>query len=113
MNVPETGAPIAPQVPTITAEQAHEEIETENPIIVDVRPQEYFIQGHIKGARNIPLSSFADRALQDLPDKNARILVYCFMGHLSASAVEYLIRQGYTHVASMGGIQGWPYGVER
>ena len=52
-------------------------------IIIDARTQEEFAQGHIEGAIMIPEYEIADRAEQELPDKDALILVYCRSGRRS------------------------------
>lgn len=101
----------ASKVPAITPEAAYKEMSEGTPLVLDVRDTEAYAKGHIKGALNIPVEVLAAEYAENLPDKNQRILVYCYMGHLAAAAVDYLIKQGYTNVVSFGGINTWPYGV--
>lgn len=63
--------------------------------LLDVRPEEEYIGGHLPGALNIPLRELASR-LTELP-KDTEIVAYCRGPHciLSVEAVEYLRRQGY------------------
>ena len=81
--------------------------------VLDVRePSEYKV-GHIANAVLLPSGSVASTAEQMLPDKNAKILVYCLSGGRSGAAARQLVRLGYTHVFDFGGIADWPYGVVR
>lgn len=44
-------------------------------VFVDVRPKEYYEQGHIKGAMSIPLGELINR-LKEIP-KGRMIITYC------------------------------------
>lgn len=80
-------------------------------IILDVRTEEEFAEGHIEGAILIPDYEITEKAPQVLPDKNALILVYCRSGRRSKLAAEALVALGYTNVQEFGGIIDWPYEV--
>ncbi len=80
-------------------------------IIIDARTQEEFADGHIEGAIMIPEYEIANRAEQQLPDKDALILVYCRSGRRSKIASEELVKLGYTNVKEFGGIIDWPYEI--
>ena len=80
-------------------------------ILLDVRTQEEFSQGHIEGAQLLPNDEIGERAQEELPDKNAVILVYCRSGRRSAEAAHRLIDMGYTNIYDFGGILDWPYGT--
>jgi rhodanese-related sulfurtransferase len=45
--------------------------------LVDVLSPESFAANHIPGALNLPVADIARRAPDLLPDKRARIVVYC------------------------------------
>jgi rhodanese-related sulfurtransferase len=47
------------------------------PIVAEILGPQYFAQGHLPGALNLPLEGFAERATRLLPDKTADIVVYC------------------------------------
>lgn len=97
----------------ITAEEAKELMDTqEGYIILDVRTQEEYDQGHIPGAILIPDYEIKDRAEGSLPDKDQLILVYCRSGRRSKLAAEALVELGYTNIREFGGIIDWPYEVE-
>lgn len=96
----------------ITAKEAKTIMETQQDyIIIDARTQEEFADGHIEGAIMIPEYEIANRAEQQLPDKDALILVYCRSGRRSKIASEELVKLGYTNVKEFGGIIDWPYEI--
>ena len=97
----------------ITAEEAKEIMDSqEGCVILDVRTQEEYDQGHIPGAVPIPNTEIEDRAEEELPDKDQLILVYCRSGNRSKKAAEILVELGYTNIKEFGGIIDWPYEVE-
>ncbi|MBQ9814919.1 MAG: rhodanese-like domain-containing protein [Lachnospiraceae bacterium] len=82
-------------------------------IILDVRTDEEFAEGHIPGAVLIPDYEVAERAEAELPDKGQLILVYCRSGNRSKKASDVLVTLGYTNVKEFGGINTWPYDIEK
>lgn len=78
-------------------------------IILDVRTQEEFDEGHIKGAILLPDYEIGTRAENVLTDKSQLILVYCRSGRRSKNAASELVALGYTNVKEFGGIIEWPY----
>ena len=80
-------------------------------IILDAREQDEYDEGHIPGAILIPYGEIADRAENELPDKNQLILVYCRSGRRSKIAAEELVKLGYTNVKEFGGIIDWEYEI--
>lgn len=65
------------------------------------------------GAVLIPHDSVAQLAEDELPDKDQLILVYCRSGNRSKQAAGALAELGHTNVMEFGGINSWPYEVER
>ena len=97
----------------ITAEEAKGIMDREEGyIILDVRTQEEYDQGHIPGAIQISHEEIAEKAEDVLTDKNQLILVYCRSGRRSKIAAEALVELGYTNIKEFGGIIDWPYEVE-
>ena len=97
----------------ITAEEAKQIMDTEEGyIILDTRAQEEYDEGHIPGAIVIPHDEIADRAEEELPQKDQLLLVYCRSGRRSKIAAEALVELGYTNIKEFGGIIDWPYEVE-
>ena len=97
---------------SITAEEAKARMDNETDyIIIDARTEEEFAEGHIEGAILIPEYEIADRAADELPDKDQLILVYCRSGRRSKIASQVLAELGYTNVKEFGGIIDWPYEI--
>ncbi len=97
----------------ITAEEAKQIMDTEEGyIILDVRTQEEYDQGHIPGAILISHEEIVEKAEDVLTDKDQLILVYCRSGRRSKIAAEALVELGYTNIKEFGGIIDWPYEVE-
>ena len=97
----------------ITAEEAKQIMDTEaGYIILDVRTQEEYDEGHIPGAIQISHEEIETRAEQVLTDKDQLILVYCRSGRRSKIAAEALAELGYTNIREFGGIIDWPYETE-
>lgn len=81
--------------------------ENENYIILDVRTQAEYNQGHIPNAICIPNETIDENVVNKLPDKNQMILVYCRSGNRSKQAAEKLKKLGYTNLIEFGGIIDW------
>ena len=97
----------------ITAEEAKQIMDTEEGyIILDVRTQEEYDQGHIPGAIVISHEEITEKAEEVLTDKDQLLLVYCRSGRRSKIAAEALMELGYTNIKEFGGIIDWPYEVE-
>ena len=96
----------------ITPAEAKEIMDTEQDyIILDVRTEEEFAEGHIEGAILIPDDEITEKAESILTDKEQQILVYCRSGRRSKNAASLLVELGYTNVKEFGGIIDWPYGT--
>jgi rhodanese-related sulfurtransferase len=78
-------------------------------ILLDVRTTEEWAESRIDGSILIPDTEIRGRAADELPNKDALILVYCRTGRRSAEAANALIDLGYTNVFDFGGIIDWPY----
>lgn len=94
----------------ISAQEAKKIMDSETGyVILDVRTEEEFAEGHIPGAILIPDYEIESKAEQILTDKNQLILVYCRSGRRSKNASEALVSLGYTNIREFGGIIDWPY----
>lgn len=71
-------------------------------IIIDIRPERDFLQGHIPLAINVPLQYIQD-GRHNLP-KNKTLILYCEHGGASALACRILIKEGYRAINTVGGI---------
>lgn len=92
----------------ISQEEAKQMMEADDGhVIVDVRRQDEYDEGHIPGAICIPNEEITGEKPELLPDTNQIILVYCRSGRRSKEAAEKLFNLGYTNVYEFGGIVDW------
>ncbi len=92
----------------VSAEEAWNLLLKNPPLLLDVRTQNEFNQGYIKGAKLIPLQELQSRAAELEQYKNQPILIYCATGNRSTTASRILLDQGYKNVMNMRmGIMGW------
>ena len=73
--------------------------------VVDVRNPDEYAEGHVPGARLIPLPELANR-LDELP-ADGPVHVICQSGGRSGQAAELLGQQGIDAVSVAGGTKGW------
>lgn len=80
----------------------------ENTVVVDVREPHEFSQGHIEGARHIPLGRISERAAELDANKAKPIVVTCQSGTRSPAACKKLSGLGFTQVFELkGGMVAW------
>ena len=92
----------------ISQEEAKEMMKADDGhVIVDVRRQDEYDEGHIPGAICIPNESIDDTQPAGLPDLDQVILVYCRSGRRSKEAAQKLFDMGYTNIYEFGGIIDW------
>ncbi|HZG72407.1 MAG TPA: rhodanese-like domain-containing protein [Chondromyces sp.] len=74
--------------------------------LIDVREPNEFDNGHILGARNIPLTQLKTRMKEIRPDKP--VYLYCQSGMRSGRAAQLLYRNGYRDLHHLqGGFKTW------
>jgi rhodanese-related sulfurtransferase len=77
-------------------------------VLVDVREDNEWANGHLPGAVHLGKGIIERDIVQRVPDANAKIILYCGGGFRSALAAENLQKMGYANVESMdGGWRGW------
>ena len=92
----------------ISQEEARKMMELDDGhIIVDVRRQDEYDEGHIPGAICIPNESIGSDSPEALPDYDQIILIYCRSGRRSKEAAGKLAGMGYTNIYEFGGILDW------
>lgn len=84
-----------------------------NAIILDVREDYEYKEGHIKGCLHIPLHMLEDHACEALEDFHQPIYVYCRAGVRSKVGCHILESQGYDKVYNLGAISDWPEELEK
>jgi len=93
----------------ISAEEAKKMLDEQEVVIVDVRTEAEYAEGHIAGAVLVPNETIGEEAPAELPDKDAVLLVYCRSGNRSKTAANKLLKLGYQNVYDFGGVNTWPY----
>ena len=83
------------------------ELVRDGAVLVDVRTPQEFAEGHIEGARNIPVGELATR-LSEFGEKQGSIVLYCRSGVRSAKAKALLESEGFTSVVNLGAMSSWP-----
>ena len=78
-------------------------LKEENAVLLDVRKNEEYADGHIEGSINLPIGEI-DRAGTVIAEKDVPVYVYCRSGKRSERAAAYLKGNGYTKVTDIGGI---------
>lgn len=77
----------------------------EHLVILDVRREAEFADGHVKNAVNIPLSDMKNPANMSILEENQNIYVHCAGGYRSVIASSLLKRQGIHNIRNVNG--GW------
>ena len=72
-------------------------------MLLDVRTDEEWAQGHVDGAVHIPM----DQLMGRLDEVGDQVVCMCAVGARSARVAQYLNAHGYEAVNLDGGIYGW------
>lgn len=76
-------------------------------LILDVRGDAGWNNGHLPGAKHVPAAELFAR-LGELPDKSRPILTFSANGNSSVAACQMLAKEGYAHVYNaLGGMAGY------
>ena len=96
------------EISEIDATHARDRIESGEPVVVDVREQDEWDEGHIAGAIHVPRGHLESRIERLAPDTSRPVVVYCSAGNRSAFAAKTLTDLGYEDVVSLaGGFTDW------
>lgn len=77
-------------------------------VLVDVREDSEWAQGHLPGAIHVGKGIIERDIEQRVPDTGTKLILYCGGGFRSALSADNLQKMGYTNVESMdGGWKGW------
>jgi sulfur-carrier protein adenylyltransferase/sulfurtransferase len=97
------------EIDEVDASQARERLASpEPPLLVDVREQDEWGEGHLPAAIHVPRGNLESRIERAAPDRARPIILYCQSGNRSAFAAKTLEELGYENVASLaGGFTDW------
>ena len=103
---------IKQEIKEVDPREVHDAVASGNgaaPLLVDVREQHEFEEGHIPGAVHVPRGHLETRIEGRASDRSQPIVLYCASGNRSAFAAKTMQDLlGYEDVASMtGGITLW------
>jgi glyoxylase-like metal-dependent hydrolase (beta-lactamase superfamily II)/rhodanese-related sulfurtransferase len=77
-------------------------------VVLDVREQTAYGNGHIPGARNLPRGQLELHVDEEFPDPTLRIVVCCEFGKISTLAAATLRELGFLRAVALdGGIKAW------
>ncbi len=86
--------------------------QTPGAMLLDVRGEDEYAEGHIPGSVNIPLQTLPMK--KGLPeDPDTPLFVYCRSGGRSRRAAAFLEKIGYQNVKNIGGIMNWQGEIEK
>jgi sulfur-carrier protein adenylyltransferase/sulfurtransferase len=92
----------------VDAARARALIDSGDPLVLDVREQDEWDEGHLPGAVHIPRGNLESRIERAAPEHSRPIVVYCAAGNRSAFAAKTLEELGYEDVVSLaGGFTDW------
>jgi rhodanese-related sulfurtransferase len=83
-------------------------------IVIDVRDDDKWEEGHIPGAIHIPKTKVAEEIAEKVPDKNAEIFTHCGGGTSGPKAAALLNEMGYKNTkAIQGGFRSYKASGEK
>ena len=74
-------------------------------LLIDVRTEDEYGDGHIDNAINIPMTEIIGKIDEIVKDKNREIRLYCVSGRRSALVKKVLHAVGYKNVTNEGGYE--------
>lgn len=86
----------------ITIEELNNKI-AQGAILLDVRSNQEYNEGHLQGAINIPDYELRNRVQREIPKKNQLIVIYCQYGGRSRNAYSMMKNMGYTNICNLSG----------
>ena len=92
------------EVPAVSVKSIPDPL-PEGLVVLDVRELHEWAEGHIAGAKHVPLGDLMERRGE--LDPEVQTLVVCHVGGRSARATAYLVSNGYSAVNLDGGMIAW------
>ncbi len=86
--------------------EAKRRLNSREAVLIDIREPDEWQEGHVAGARHIPLGDLPAR-LGEVP-QDRPVLLFCRSGNRSGRATALLRERGYTRALNVvGGITAW------
>ena len=90
----------------MSPQEVYDAIQTGQVMVIDVREQWEYEEGHIPGAKLIPMMEVENR-LVEIP-KDEHVIVTCRSGNRSSQIADFLSNKGYKLIHNMdGGFLSW------
>ncbi len=101
-------ADVKQRIIEVSADQAQKEAAKGDAILIDVREESEWKEGHAAGARYLSRGVIEVEIEDQIPDVHQPIICYCGGGSRSALVAESLQKMGYLKVRSLaGGMRAW------
>lgn len=98
-----------PTVKTMSGEDLNkiekDDKEKEKHLVIDVRAENEYKEGHVKHAINIPLADIEKNIDRISAWKEKSVIVYCNTGKKSKEAAEKLVKAGFKDVSDAKGVK--------
>ncbi len=95
-------------VTEISATEAREQVANGDAVLIDVREENDWREGHAEGAKHFSRGTIELDIEEEISDTAQPIICYCGGGSRSALVAESLQKMGYTNVRSLaGGMRAW------
>jgi len=92
----------------LTSAMAVQLINREKAVVVDVSEPDEFTQGHIGGARNLPMAQFEQRLPEVVKNKALPLILVCASGVRANRAAATAKKLGYEKAQALaGGLKSW------
>ena len=97
-----------PAIKSVTVSEARTMHDSGSWVFLDVRTEKEFKKGSVPNAMHLQRGLLEFKIAKKVPDKTAKIVVYCKSGSRSVLSVCALKKMGYVNAVSMdGGWKGW------
>lgn len=90
---------------TMTVLEVHSALDDPmfNGVLIDVRTEEEYAEGHIRGSLNIPVSTLHEHIEKLRSLETNGLVVYCRTGRRAATAIALLLEEGIENITYMKG----------
>ena len=78
-------------------------LNTEEAVLIDIRSEQEYKEGHLKSAINIPFYDFTNSITKKITDKNSCIIIYCQSGIKSSRVIKELKKLDYNNIYELEG----------
>ena len=93
---------------SLTANAAVQLINREKAVVIDVCEANEYANGHVSGAKHIPLAQLKQRLPEMVKNKELPVIIVCQSGMRSGSAMRIAKGLGYLKAQSLaGGLSSW------